>query len=173
MSPPTGRSAKLRRSRKSEHEQLVKALGQVERQIANLMTAIEDGLYQPSMKARLAELEGRKAELSSALVDQQEDPVILHPALPDLYRRKVAGLIETLNQPDLRAEGAEILRGLIDEVRATPREGRRGLDLQLVGDLAAILAMAVSDKAPRLARRALSQITLVAGTGFEPVTFRL
>lgn len=142
---------------------MVKELGQVERKIANLMTAIEDGLYQPSMKARLGELEGRKAELSSALADQQEEPVILHPALPDLYRRKVAGLIKTLNQPDLRAEAVKILRGLIDEVRATPRDGNRGLDLQFVGDLAAILAMGTNDKAPRLERGDLSQINLVAG----------
>ena len=38
-------------------------LAGVQRKIDGIMRAIEDGLYQPSMKARLTELEGEKAAL--------------------------------------------------------------------------------------------------------------
>ena len=40
-------------------------LAGVQRKIDGIMRAIEDGLYQPSMKARLAELEAEKAALMS------------------------------------------------------------------------------------------------------------
>ncbi|MGK6317946.1 recombinase family protein [Sphingomonas sp. DT-204] len=39
------------------------ALEKIGRAIAGIMTAIEDGLYQPTMKARMAELERQKAEI--------------------------------------------------------------------------------------------------------------
>ena len=51
-----------------------------------------------------------------------------------------------------------------------PEDGQ--LQIEIAGDLAGILAL--GDKRKRPARGAGgSQVTLVAGTGFEPVTFRL
>lgn len=47
---------------KQEHE-----LAQVEKKIAGIMAAIEDGMYHPSMKAKMAELERTKAQLTASL----------------------------------------------------------------------------------------------------------
>lgn len=55
-------------------------LAQVERKIAGILSAIEDGLYEPSMKARMEELKVEKARLSSNLAQSPEPPALrLHP----------------------------------------------------------------------------------------------
>ena len=49
------------------HKQAQRDLTQVEKKISGIMAAIEDGLYQPNMKDRLATLNSEKASLSSLL----------------------------------------------------------------------------------------------------------
>ena len=96
----------------------------------------------------------------------------LHPNLAALYRRKVADLHRALNAAETRAEAAEALRGLIDEIVLVPEGG--SLQLELRGDLAAILALAMdAQEPPRVGGLLPESITLVAGVGFEPTTFRL
>jgi hypothetical protein len=72
----------------------------VERKIASVIRAIEDSLYQPSMKKRLAELEAEKGDLEQRLATAPEPPkVLLHPNLAKLYREKVASLETALADP--------------------------------------------------------------------------
>jgi hypothetical protein len=78
----------------------------VRRKIASMIRAIEDGLYQPSMKARMVELETEKAALEERLAAAPEPPKVRrHPNLAGLYREKVAPLEQALmagghlNQP--------------------------------------------------------------------------
>jgi len=75
---------------------------------------------------------------------------------------RVERLHEELNQPELRSEAAEVLRALIDEVRLIPENGR--LEIELMGALAGILALAADGKQPVTAERDGLQATLVAGT---------
>jgi site-specific DNA recombinase len=66
------------------------------------------------------------------------------------------------------------LRALIDAVVLTPEEG--GLAIDLRGELASMLSLcagAETEKASAVATEEALQIKMVAGTGFEPVTFRL
>ena len=44
-----------------------RALAKIDKAVAGIMAAIEDGLYQPSMKARISELEREKAEITARL----------------------------------------------------------------------------------------------------------
>jgi hypothetical protein len=44
-------------------------------------------------------------------------PVRIHPNLWELYRRKVSGLREALNEEGARAEASTILQYLIEEIR--------------------------------------------------------
>ena len=77
-------------------------------------------------------------------------------------------------KPDVRSEAAEALRALIDKVVLTPSED--GYDIDLHGDLAGILTLASGAKAKTAVAgmaKAVSQVSLVAGAGFEPATFRL
>jgi site-specific DNA recombinase len=101
--------------------------------------AIEDGLYQPSMKARMAELETDKAALEERLAPAPEPPKVrLHPNLAGVYRQKVAALEQALADPLDKAEAAEMVRGQIGRMTLTPGAGG-GLDVVLHGDLARIL----------------------------------
>ncbi len=72
-------------------------------------------------------------------------------------------------------EAREMVRGLVEEIRLVPDEGR--LRIEVRGELAAILRLAAgarNDKGADLMIDALyGRVKMVAGTGFEPVTFML
>jgi site-specific DNA recombinase len=162
---------RLNAAREGDFTQHKVELDRVERQIRAVIDAIKDGLRTPGMKAELLALEARKQDLS-AMVKQAPPPSPrLHPKLADLYRQRIEDLHEELNRAELRVEAAQALRGLIDEVRLMPENGR--LEIELLGDLAGILALGAGGKQPATANRDGLQVTLVAGVGFEPTTFRL
>ena len=146
-------------------------LDRVERQIRAIIDAIKDGLRTPGMKEELFALEVRKQKLVAEVKHAQPPSPRLHPKLADLYRQRVEHLHDELNRPELRAEAAEALRALIDEVRLIPERGELAIELR--GDLAEILALSADRKKPITAGRDGLQATLVAGVGFEPTTFRL
>ena len=70
-----------------------------------------------------------------------------------------------------RLAATEALRALIDTIVLTPEDGE--LKVDVCGDLAGILRIATNAKTPVAFASGVSQVELVAGTGFEPVTFRL
>ena len=74
-----------------------------------------------------------------------------------------------------KSEAMEIIRAMIEGVDLTPRAGGAGLDAVLRGDLAHILALCGGLKTANAPDLAVTgrQLSMVAGTGFEPVTFRL
>ncbi len=85
-----------------------------------------------------------------------------------MYRQKVDNLHAALAHENTRQEAAEVLRELIEEIRLIPEDGE--LKIELYGQLAALLNLA--NKNPRSDEQGL-QVTMVAGGGFEPPTFRL
>ena len=118
--------AALARAAVAERAGLEGRLAAVERKIAAMIRAIEDGLYQPSMKERMAALEAEKAQLMAELAAQPDaTPVALHPNLPLLYRRKVEELEAVLADPELGAEAMEAIRSMIARIVLTPRAGGR------------------------------------------------
>jgi site-specific DNA recombinase len=128
------------------------------------------------MKTRLKDLQAERARLGADADDgaEAELTILSHPSLPDLYRRKVEQLEAVLDGDD-RTEAMKIIRTMIDSVELRPRANANGLDAVLHGDLAAILAAcggAKTENAPDLSASG-RQLSMVAGTGFEPVTFRL
>jgi len=118
-------------------------LAQVEQKIAGILSAIEDGMYDPSMKTRMEELKVEKARLSSELAQAPEPPALrLNPGLAESYRAKVADLASALFNPEIQLQASETFRGLISEVRRVPdADARDGHHIELVGDLASILAL--------------------------------
>lgn len=102
------------------------------------------------MKDEMLALEARKAVLTEQTRAEHEDPVLLHPGLADVYRRKVENLTEALNSDGLRDEAAETLRSMIQTVRLLPQDG--ALAIELVGELAGILALG-NEKIPGLRGR--------------------
>ena len=117
------------------------------------------------------ELEARKAQLQQIIAEWKEPSALLHPSMVETYRNKVSALHEALARSDTRAEASEALRARIEAVLLVPEDGR--LQVELRGDLAALLACASGQKKPRLSAETGPQFCLVAGVGFEPTTFRL
>jgi site-specific DNA recombinase len=103
------------------------------------MTAIEDGMYQPVMKARMGELAQQKAEIEARLATAPADVPDVHPNIAELYRVKVTRLAETLADADSNGEAREEIRSLVGEVVLTPGEKRGEINAILRGELMAIL----------------------------------
>lgn len=89
----------------------------------------------------------------------------------------LAQLREALADEHAQTGAADIIRKLVDKVVLTPvadEEGRKSLTIDLHGHLAGILSLATKAKRP-LGESGLpvEYTKLVAGIGFEPMTFRL
>ena len=153
-------------------------LPRLSRQIRGMIDAIKDGLYQPSMKVEMERLETRKCEIEQSFAEADEPPPLLHPSLAEIYRARIESLSAALSRKDTREEAAEVVRSLVSAIELTPENGE--LTITLRGDLAAMLSVAANsknagqpDRAAGVSVAHLAQGSLVAGTGFEPVTFRL
>jgi site-specific DNA recombinase len=157
----------------AERESLVvkRKLVEIERKLAAIIRVIEDGGYSPTVRAHLMALEQEKTGAEMRLCNSKPAPVLrLHTKLPDLYRSKIEGLAEALNAPGTVGEASEIMRGLIDRIVLTP-EGEV-LRAELHGDLA-VLARFAEAKESRAEADSALRLSVVAGVGFEPTTFRL
>ena len=105
-----------------------------------------------------------------------EDMKRLEAREADLSAR-LAALHERLQDQSTGLEAMEVLRQLVDQVTLVPENG--ALAIVLKGDLAERLSFAAGKKTPGFYLKAgLSGVSespgsLVAGRGFEPLTFRL
>tara|TARA_R110002033_G_scaffold133442_3_gene173493 strand:+ start:827 stop:1306 length:480 start_codon:yes stop_codon:yes gene_type:complete len=140
----------------------------LDKKINSIMAAIEDGMYQPSMKDRMAELEGEKRRLDAFLSQNPEPPALrLHPSLSKAYRTKIGNLSSALQDPGLKTEASEAsesLRGLISDIRMMPdADEPNGHLIELSGELAGILVLGEPETTkPSREARAWS-VTMVAG----------
>jgi site-specific DNA recombinase len=144
---------RLNRDRRVQAATDEKALAKVEKAIAGIMAAIEDGMYQPSMKARMDDLERQKVEILARLADAPADIPDVHPNIANLYRLRVERLSEALSDPDGGRQAAEALRSLIAEIVLTPGAKRGEVHATLRGELFAILEFARTEEAGRAANR--------------------
>src|SRR5688572_10296602 len=144
------------------------------------MEAVEKGLYSPSMNDRMRQLEAERQALQKAEEAlQAPQAVMIHPKLAELYRRRVADLEKLLVDPELGSEAMDLIRSMITEIKVVPREDAEGVHLELAGDLARILHLCSTStmqnaQAVGAGRSGISyEVSVVAGRGFEPLTFRL
>ncbi|WP_431305748.1 recombinase family protein [Sediminicoccus sp. BL-A-41-H5] len=157
--------------RSSERPNLQRELGAVERKLSGLIDAIADGLRAPGLQGRLDTLTGRKAELERLLVDAEAASATpsLHPNLAEVYRSKVTSLRAEM-QKSASPEVREALRELVSRVEVHPGgEDGTGPRIELLGHLGALLRAGRADVPATFE----SPVKVDAGTGFEPVTFRL
>jgi hypothetical protein len=115
------------------HAELIK----IERQIRNIAEAVKAGMLVPAMKDKLVAVEVRKARLVELTRDQAEEPLMLHPGLADVSRRKVEKLTQALDSEGLRVEAAPA-------IRLVPKNA--DLEIELVGEIAGILPMAQENR---------------------------
>ena len=171
---------RLNRARRVNSDAWKAELTKVEKEIRGISEAIKAGMFQASMKSEMDALEARKAELTALLTEAPQDVPDLLPTASKVYARKVAKLTEALNEPEERPHASEVLRVLIEKIVLTPGPERGEIDALLYGDLGTILnwvervssAGARNTNTPGAERPGVS-VSVVAGVGFEPTTFRL
>ncbi len=103
-----------------------------------------EGYASLELKARNDSLQERKEALLAQLAAADEPPPLLHPCMADLYRSKVEELAAALQREDTRLEASEMLRGLIESIVLTPRDGQLGIELK--GNLATMFTAAQNAK---------------------------
>jgi site-specific DNA recombinase len=166
---------RLRAEATANHDGTKNRLVALNRQIDNIVDAVAAGQASPALLGRLKKLELQKTELENDLAGPAPEPVRFHPNVADLYVSKVTSLRDALNEEGTREGAAQILRGLVDEIRLHPVDGQ--LQIELIGDLATLLGFAgkngAGKKKPGSPEDPDSTKWLVAGVGFEPTTFRL
>ncbi|WP_375550217.1 recombinase family protein [Oceanicaulis alexandrii] len=153
---------------------LTKKIAALKAQEERLVDAFARGQMAETALARVTQIETERKALETQLAHIEDDSPVteLHPSAPARY----AGLVERLQaliaaddaalanaiSDRARAELMEALRDLIKSVRVSRHKKSGEIDLQVEGDLAAVLNFSSQ-----------SQRVVGAGVGFEPTTFRL
>jgi hypothetical protein len=146
----------------ARRDRLRSELTQVERRLRRIVEAIADGVPARTLKDELLALEARQEQLQAELAAAPEAPQpLLHPNLPEIYRRKVATLAEALADEAIQDEAFELIRSLIDKIVLVP-EGEE-LRIEIHGELAGILELCQHSKTPGRSRASAEQIKVVAG----------
>ncbi len=163
---------RLRKDQISATRNQRKRLGKVEGKIMQLITVIEDGGATSMITDRIKALECERMEISAALgsVDQ-DDTIVPIPNIARVYKVRIERLVDGLTDSAIRQEAIEIIQSMIEQIIVTPVEG--GFTIDLHGELGAILALVDGKQKLPDTKRAGSSLSVVAGVGFEPTTFRL
>ncbi len=170
----------LLQNRDAGRAQAERELAQVRRKLAGLIDAIADGLRAKGLQNQLSELEARQLVLEAELGTPAPPAPRLHPNLAEVYRTRVAELHTALQaDPDGR-EALEVVRSLIERVVVHPAKEGKPVEIELEGQITSMVRLASGDLNPGQPRqfgadRGLfeSSVKVVAGRGFEPLTFRL
>lgn len=136
----------LNNQKNAAQQQLRAELNTLEKERVNLIQAIKDGIAASMVKDDLTRVSARQEEVKALLDKQPATKPLLHPVMASRFQRSVMDLAGVLNQEDGRAEASEHLRGLVDKVVLTPKDGKDELTIDLYGDLAGILNMAAGAK---------------------------
>jgi site-specific DNA recombinase len=149
----------------------------VQRKLSGLIDAIADGLRAPGLQQKLDELEARKMELATELTTTPAPAPRLHPNLSEIYRRKVSELEQALRLPGDGTAALEAARSLIERIVLHETAGGKGLEIELIGEIAAMVSLSLGKvQTPRSTSDLdlfFRSVKVVAGAGFEPAAFRL
>jgi site-specific DNA recombinase len=153
-----------RRDNDVRYEVKKRELSEVKRKLTGLIDAIAEGLRGAGLQQRLDELEERRNEIEQELPSQQPTSIRLHPNLAQVYRRQVERLQQALNDPEIRDEAIQLLRGLIEGVSIRPVKG--GLEIEIVGEIAKMVELGIGThmKKAALDETAARSVKVVAGT---------
>ena len=138
--------------------------------LMKLIMASSDDDAPIRMMKQMKELESRQEEMKAFLQEAEEPPPLLHPNMAHHYHAQVEELYAALQEDSeaKRMTATDLIRSLVKDIILTPEDGELRIDVR--GDLAGILTISLKSKTPA---GAAGQVSVVAGTGFEPVTFRL
>ncbi len=147
-------------------------LRELEAQQANFVRAIGQGQALDTLLPALEEAEGKIAALRTKIEANRPRPIEMPENLPALYRAHIDQLARTLSQDEVAERASDELRSMIERLVVRYNPDERIHTVEIFGKLAEMLAGADNKNAAAYSAAACS-LKLVAGTGFEPVTFRL
>ena len=162
-------TAHINRLRMERNASLVsyhKELAKLRRKDKRMVQAIMDGYASPQLKTDMEAMVARQNELIHLIEETDEEPVLLHPNMADRYRHEVSSLVRALNDEKHRHEATELIRSLVEKIVLIPDPKSAGLLIDVYGDLAGILNVAVDNAEGT--ELDLKQIRLVVGLP-EPV----
>ena len=154
---------------------IAKAEGAIERLLDRLEGDEAGDALLSRLKAREAEVESLRTEIARIA----EPSALIIPTQADLeaiYRKQVARLEGLLTGSDQMVAANALLREMLGEVRVFgDPDARDGMRVELRGEASSLFQSTdgTTKSAPGGAFWSVCQISVVAGTGFEPVTFRL
>lgn len=155
---------RLRMEHRANLSAAERELERIEARRKKLIEMVMEGVAPSVVKDELNANAGRKAQLEDQLAATEAPPPLLHPEMARIYREKVSGLADALREPDSRSEATEALRGLVDAIVLRPDPADQTLQIELRGNLAAMLGATVQTKRSSESDDLSLQVSLVAGT---------
>jgi site-specific DNA recombinase len=144
-------SARRAKESARSRARIEKAHGEATAKVNRLVEAIANGADEfVEIKAILGTARADRDRLAAELLDLAALPVVaLHPGIADEYRRQVDQLGDALNSSeDIRADAIPVVRRLIDRVDIVPGPLPRGVEIEVSGRLASIIALATGAPPP-------------------------
>ena len=163
-------SAKNARASKIDAAKSARQLTDLDRQIERLVSAIANGADGiPEVITALQSARAQKETIESHIKnDETANVIMLHPAIASAYREAVSNITSTVaDHPDQRLQAFNAIRSLVDQVILTPKTEPRGLDVEVIARLGALMSLANGEK---LKRPRQGTAPMVAEEGLEPPT---
>ncbi len=160
---------KLEKANELEQKGKRQELNKVDKRLNAILHAIEQGVVTDTTKYRMLELEAQKSELKSNLQEEFQHPKP-NKEMIGLYKEKVKDLSASIYEPEIRNAAIDALRPLIDRIILKPTNLGE-MKAVLLGNIAAMVALD-NEKGQTLSDLSI-RLSVVAGVGFEPTTFRL
>jgi site-specific DNA recombinase len=145
-------------------------LGNVNGAIERAVDALLAGTPSRALQDRLTKLEAERDEIEAMIAAVAPPVVEFHPKAGDAYRDKVRDLKKALAEADEdnRAAANDCIRQIVEKVVIHPKGAYKPVEIEIHGQLAALLRISERATDPLESRG-----VVVAGIGFEPMTFRL
>lgn len=122
---------------------LERKLADIQVKVDRLVTAITNGADIEEVREALARAKAERTAIDRELAEVAAENVVrLMPNLGDTYRQLVSDLIDSLGATgEGQLRGIPAVRSLIDSIRLYPKADGRGVDIELTGRLANIIAL--------------------------------
>jgi site-specific DNA recombinase len=154
---------RLRMEHRASLSTAAREIERIDARRKKLIEMVMEGVAPSVVKDELNANAARREQLEAQLAATEEPPPLLHPEMARIYRTKVRELAKALQEPESRSEATEALRGLVDAILLTPNASGDALQIELKGNLAAMLGATVQSKRSPESDDLSLQVSLVAG----------
>jgi hypothetical protein len=154
---------RLRMEHRASLSAAAREIERIEIRRKKLIEMVMNGVAPSEVREEMNANAACREELKAKLAAVDDPPPLLHPEMAGIYRAKVTELARALQDPDSRSEATEALRGLVDAIVLTPDQSGEALQIELRGNLAAMLGAAVQTKRSSESDDLSLQVSLVAG----------